>query len=69
MIEDQARGDVDPASVAIDRLPSGDDVFLPMAYEARAAANCALGKKAAALEDETNFGMLVDAARLKTRCR
>lgn len=56
------------ADIAIDRLPE-DDPSLPNAYEARAAANCALGKKVAAAEDEAVFGMLTDPTRLKTRCR
>jgi tetratricopeptide (TPR) repeat protein len=56
------------ADIAIDRLPD-DDPSLPDAYAARAAANCALGKKQAAAEDEGVFGMLTDPAKLKTRCR
>jgi tetratricopeptide (TPR) repeat protein len=56
------------ADIAIDRLPE-DDPSLPNAYAARAAANCALGKKQEAAEDEGVFGMLTDPAKLKTRCR
>lgn len=59
---------VTAAGIAIDRLPE-DDPSLPDAYAVRALANCALGKKEAAAEDEANYGMLADASTLKTRCR
>ncbi len=56
------------ADIAIDRLPE-DDPSLPDAYLARAAASCALGKKADAALDEAVYTMFPYATEIKTRCR